>query len=120
MDKIDALLKAVDEADEIPDEVVGAVNDLADEMEDATKGGLGWRAFFYKGGSFSKTATFATVANVLVLFSFIMGFFMGMEIDLFGHMWTVPEFNDKAAWSILAIVNGTYIGNNMVKAKSHG
>jgi hypothetical protein len=104
-------------ANETPAPVIDAVTELGDKL---AKERQGWKAFFYKGGSFSKTATFATVANLLVLFSFVLGFFAGMEVDIFSHMWTVPEFQSDAAWSILAIINGTYIGNNMVKVKANG
>ncbi len=104
-------------ANDTPPAVVDAVTELGDKM---AKERNGWKAFFYKNGSFSKTATFATVANILVLGSFVLGFFAGMEVNFFDLEWIVPEFNDKAAWSILAITNGTYIGNNMVKVKANG
>jgi hypothetical protein len=117
MKKEMSTLIATVSANETPPAVIDAVTELGDKL---AKERQGWKAFFYKNGSFSKTATFATVANLLVLFSFVLGFFAGMDIEIMDHVWTVPEFNDKAAWSILAIVNGTYIGNNMVKVKANG
>ena len=110
-------LIAVVSANETPPAVIDAVTELGDKL---AKERHGLKAFFYKDGSFSKTATFATVANILFLGSFVLGFFAGMEVDLMDMQWIVPEFNDKAGWGLLAIVNGTYIGNNMVKVKANG
>jgi len=100
----DKLVKAVASAKkELPAEVQTAVNDVL-----ATVKGPGWwKAPFFTDGRFSKTAMFATLANVLVLVAYVLSWFQG---STFGP-WTVPAFDTGAAAAILAIVNGTYVGN---------
>lgn len=81
------------------------------EIPEAVK--TGWKAFFAKNGKFSKTATFATIANVMVLGAYALSLVRGAEV--FG--WTIPEFDAVAAAAILAIVNGTYVGNKFAEPK---
>ena len=79
----------------------------------------GPKAFFHKNGQFSKTATFATVANVLVLTNyFCMSWLTGAEVDLSFIKFTVPAFDAASAGMILGLLNGTYLGNNMLKKQA--
>lgn len=106
---LDRLLAAVDGKD-VPEAVVAAVNELL-----ATKAPW-YRALFGQGGEFSKTATFATLANVLVLAAYVMSWFQGTVLG----PWTVPAFDVAASAALLAIANGTYVGNNVVKKMGEG
>ena len=110
---VDKLITVVNKADELPSEVEGAMNDLLASIEQQD---VAWyKAPFFKNGEFSKTAMFATLANVLVLVAYVLSWFAGAQITFDGWgTWTVPAFDTGAAAAILAIVNGTYIGNSMV------
>lgn len=80
----------------------------------APKSGL-----WYKNGQFSKTATFASLCNIIVLATYVVQtWFVGAEIDLHVFKFSVPAFNIEDAAAILAILNGTYLGNNVIKAKT--
>ena len=65
-----------------------------------------FKAPFFKDGTFSKTATFSTAANVITLVWFGLSMFKGLPINPIDTM-TVA--------AVLGIANGTYVGNNMVK-----
>lgn len=117
---IDKLVDIVDRQDELPEDVESAINDLLSAVDDDTKVPA-WKAPFYKDGKFSKTAAFTTVANVIVLLAyFIQSFFTGSTLDLGFFTWTIPAFDVAAAAAILAVCNGTYVGNNLVKVKASG
>lgn len=75
--------------------------------------------FFYKNGQFSKTATFATLGTFLVLNAYVLSWFAGTTLT-FGSVGTVtlPEFNSGAAVALLGILNGTYLGNNLIKTRT--
>lgn len=78
----------------------------------------GVKAFFMKDGEFSKTASFATLANMLVLVAYVLSWFAGSEITFFtGQQLMIPAFDEGAALSLLGILNGTYLGNNVIKYK---
>lgn len=79
----------------------------------------GAKAFFMKDGQFSKTATFATIGTSLVLISYVLSWFAGSTLT-FGDIGTItlPEFNSGAAVALLGILNGTYLGNNLIKSKT--
>ena len=75
--------------------------------------------FWYKNGQFSKTATFASLCNIIVLATYVVqSWFVGAEVDLHLFKFTVPAFNIEDAAAILAILNGTYLGNNVIKSKA--
>ena len=115
---VDKLITIVNKADELPSEVEGAMNDLLASIE---KQDVAWyKAPFFKNGEFSKTALFATLANVLVLTAYVLSWFQGTNVDLGIGTWTLPAFDTGAAAAILAIVNGTYIGNRLASAKENG
>jgi len=95
----------------VPEVVVGAVNDVLAGAKTPW-----YKALVYKNGEFSKTALFATLANVLVLIAYVLSWFQGTEVGT----WTLPAFDTGAAAAILAIVNGTYIGNRLASAKENG
>ena len=101
----DKLIEIVHNADELPEEVEGAIQDVLEHVGDPVPW---YKAPFFKNGRFSKTATFATIANVLVLAAYVLSLFAGTEIG----GWTVPTFDTGAAAAILAIVNGTYVLNH--------
>lgn len=77
-------------------------------------------SFFHKDGQFSKTATFATLANLLVLTAYVLSWGAGSSLS-FGDAVNInfPEFNAGAAVALLGIINGTYIGNNLIKSRSN-
>lgn len=76
----------------------------------------GLKALFYKNGHFSKTATFAVIANVLVLVNYaLLTWLAGAEITTSWLSLTIPSFDAADAAAILAILNGAYVGNNMLK-----
>ena len=66
------------------------------------------KKIFMKTVDLSKTATFATIANVMVLVAYGLSIFRG------SHVWgfAIPQFDSSAAASVLAIVNGTYVLNH--------
>jgi hypothetical protein len=74
--------------------------------------------FTYKDGKFSKTAMFASAANVLVLVAYVLSWGAGATIS-FGDAFSfaVPAFDTSAAIGLLTVINGTYIGNNVIKAR---
>jgi hypothetical protein len=116
---IDKLIAVVDRADELPAEVQGAMNDL---LASIGKRDVPWyKAPFFKNGEFSKTALFATLANMLVLIAYVLSWFAGAQLTI-GSLgtWTIPPFDTGAAAAILAIVNGTYIGNRLAAGKENG
>jgi len=92
---------------------------MSEETEVVKKAGLGLKAFFMKNGNFSKTATFATLGNTLVLVAYVLSWFSGTTLVL-GTVGTVtlPAFDVGAAAALLGILNGTYLGNNAIKAKN--
>jgi hypothetical protein len=106
----DKLTEVVHNADELPEAVEGAINDVLAHVGDPVPW---YKAPFFKNGRFSKTATFATIANVLVLVAYVLSWFAGSQI-VFGDWgtWTIPVFDTGAAAAILAIVNGTYVVNH--------
>ena len=108
----DRLLEAAQNADELPEEVEGAINDVLDHADVPVQW---YKAPFFKNGQFSKTATFATVANIMVLAFYALSFFQGLTIGRGELTWTLQPFDVEAAVAILTIVNGTYLGNNFVK-----
>ena len=116
-DKITGLLDKLNDF-EVPDEVTKAADDIRSDISKTTK--VGWRAFFYKDGQFSKTATFVTMANSLILLSFVLSFFQGNVINLGLFEWSVPGFDAGAAAAVGSIFNLTYVGNNAVKAYANG
>ena len=79
----------------------------------------GAKAFFMQNGQFSKTATFATLGTFLVLIAYVFSWFAGTTLT-FGEVGTItlPEFDSTAAVALLSILNGTYLGNNLIKSKS--
>jgi len=82
----------------------------------------GIKAFFFHDGRFSKTATFATLGDTLVLFAYVLSWAAGTEIHL-GDVATfkLPAFDAGAAVALLSILNGTYVANNLIKSRSaHG
>lgn len=91
----------------------------ADSDGDGVPDVKGLKAFFYKDGHFSKTATFAVLANVLVLVNYaLMSWFAGAQVTTSWLSFTVPTFQAADAAAILAILNGTYLGNNMLKRQN--
>ena len=93
---VDKLITIVNKADELPSEVEGAMNDLLASIE---KQDVAWyKAPFFKNGEFSKTALFATLANVLVLVAYVLSWFAGAQFTI-GSLgtWTVPPFDTGAA-----------------------
>ena len=79
----------------------------------------GIKAFFFKDGHFSKTATFAVLGNVLVLGNYaLLSWFAGAAVDLSWVKFTVPAFDVGAAAAILGLLNGTYLTNNALKNKA--
>lgn len=78
----------------------------------------GVKALFFKNGQFSKTASFAVIANVIVLVNYaLMSWLAGAHITLPWLDFTVPTFSATDAAAILGILNGTYLGNNFLKSK---
>lgn len=107
---IDKLIEVVQNADEIPEDIEGAINDVLAHAD----GIVPWyKALFFKNGQFSKTATFATIINVLVIASFVLGWFKGTELG----PWTIPAFDVTAGAAMLALANGSYLANNHIKTK---
>ncbi len=86
-----------------------------DDTETAKKAASGLARLFYKDGEFSKTGTFVTIANVLVLTSYTIGWFAGTSIELGDTTILIPAFDSAAALAVLSIVNGTYLSNNAMK-----
>ena len=111
--QLDRLVDIVHNADEIPDEVAGAINDVLAHAGDRVPW---YKAPFFKNGEFSKTATFATVVNVLVIISYVLGWFKGTELG----PWTVPAFDVAASAAIMALANGTYVVNRLASGKENG
>jgi len=95
------------------------MSDTATVEHPAPVAKIGPKAFFMKNGEFSKTATFATIGTSLVLVAYVLSWFSGSTLT-FGSVGTVtlPEFNSGAAVALLGILNGTYLGNNLIKSKS--
>lgn len=91
----------------------------ADSDGDGIPDAKGLKALFFKDGKFSKTATFAVIGNVLVLVNYaLMSWLTGAHITLSWLDFTIPAFSAGDAAAILGILNGTYLGNNYLKAKS--
>lgn len=102
------------------DQMVASGLDLskADSDGDGVPDVKGLKALFFKDGKFSKTATFAVIGNVLVLVNYaLMSWLAGAHITLSWLDFTVPVFSAGDAAAILGILNGTYLGNNYLKAK---
>jgi hypothetical protein len=79
----------------------------------------GVKAFFYKDGHFSKTATFAVLGDVLVLTNYaLLSWFAGTVVDLSWIKLTIPAFDVGAAAAILGLLNGAYLTNNALKNKA--
>lgn len=114
---IDKLIDVVQNADELPEEVEGAINDVLAHADAPVPW---YKAPFFKNGKFSKTAAFATIANLMVLMAYFLSWFQGSEVSLGLGTWTLPAFDTGAAAALLAIVNGTYVVNNGIKAKNVG
>lgn len=82
-------------------------------------GAAGLQKFFYKNGQFSKTATFASIGNFVVLVTYaLQSWLAGAIIDLHITQLTVPQFNVESALAIFGVLNGTYLTNNAIKAKT--
>lgn len=113
---LNRLADVIHKTQDVPEAVVGAVNDL---LAGARR--PWYKALVYKNGEFSKTALFATLANVLVLIAYVLSWFAGAQFTI-GSLgtWTIPPFDTGAAAAILAIVNGTYIGNRLASTKEQG
>jgi hypothetical protein len=76
------------------------------------------KSFLMKDGEFSKTATFASVTNTLVLLAYVMSWFAGSSLGVEGvGVLMLPQFDVSAAIALLTVMNGTYLGNNMIKSK---
>ena len=85
----------------------------ADSDGDGVPDVKGMKALFFKNGKFSKTATFAVLANIIVLVNyFFMSWLAGSEIPLPWFVLKVPVFDAADAAAILAILNGTYLANH--------
>lgn len=91
--------------------------------EVAVKAGKGMltrmrEGLFHKNGVFSKTAFFFTLGNGAVLIAYVLSWLSGSTISL-GDVGTIviPAFDVGAAAALIGIVNGTYLGNNALKAK---
>ena len=68
------------------------------------------KAFFYKDGEFSKTASFLTLATFILLGLWVFqSLFAGNE---FGGWWTLPEFNVSAGVTILFTLSALYVANH--------
>jgi len=104
--------KILEDVKDMPEEVEKAIGNLMGNVKDDEK--VPWyKAPFFKDGKFSKTAMFATIVNVLVITSYIMGWFKGTELG----PWTVPAFDSSASFAIMAMANGTYVVNNQIKKR---
>ena len=110
---LDKLADIVHNADDVPDDVVGAINDVLADAGDPVPW---YQAPFCKNGRFSKTATFATVVNVLVIASYVLGWSKGTELG----PWTVPAFDVTASAAIMALANGTYVANRLASGRENG
>jgi hypothetical protein len=116
-DYVDELLKTIEaQGEELPEDVEGAINDLLVNLDENDASVPWYKAPFCKHGKFSKTATFVTLANVLVITSFILGWFQGTVLG----PWTVPAFDVGAGGGLLLIVNGTYVANRLASARENG
>ena len=114
---VDELIKSIDaQGEELPEEVEGAINDLLANIDENDASVPWYKAPFFKNGHFSKTATFATIANVLVLAAYVLSLFKGTALG----PWTVPAFDTEAAAALLLIVNGTYVANRLAANREHG
>jgi hypothetical protein len=113
--RIDKLIDVVDKQDELPEEVEGAINDLLESFQD--KGVSWWKAPFFKGGKFSKTATFATIAYVITLFWYGLSMFATGEPVVIAGV-SLPAINPldpTLTVAVLGIASGTYLTNNKLK-----
>jgi hypothetical protein len=115
--RVEKLIDVVDRTDEMPDEVHGAINDLLDSIEDDSKKVPWWKAPFFKGGKFSKTATFATLANCITLVWYAMSMFAtGEPWDMgFITLPAIKPLDPTLAVGVLSALNGTYLINNKLK-----
>jgi hypothetical protein len=72
--------------------------------------------WFMQDGQFTKTGASAVLGNFVVLFIyFVTSLFSGVVIHLGAQAWTIPSFDVVAAAGMLALLNGTYLGGNMIK-----
>lgn len=87
-----------------------------EDTEPVKQAVTGLKRFFYKDGEFSKTAVFATIANLLVCFAYAVSIFAGTSFVL-GPLGTLvlPAFDPTAAMAVLGIINGSYLANNGLK-----
>ena len=119
-EKMNKLVDAVDSAStDLPPVVEGAVNDLLATFDEQASVPA-WKKFFYKNGEFSKTATFATVANVITLTWYALSMFATGEPQDLGFM-TLPAIkplDPTLAVAVLGLADGAYLGNNVLKKKS--
>lgn len=123
VNRLPALIKKLkehmtEEEQALLDHLVASGVDLskADSDGDGAPDIAGIKALFYKDGHFSKTATFAVIANVIVLVNYaLMSWLAGAEITTPWLKFHVPAFNAADAAAILAILNGAYLGNNYLK-----
>jgi hypothetical protein len=77
-----------------------------------------FKGLFFKGGKFSKTAFFASLANIAILVTYVVqSWFAGSSVDFTVVQFVIPQFDAANAGTILALLNGTYLGNNMLKSK---
>lgn len=91
----------------------------ADSDGDGVPDAEGLKALFYKDGKLSKTAVFAVLCNTVVLVTYtLQAWLVGATVNLGWLTFNVPSFNVEAAAALMAILNGAYVGNNFVKAKS--
>lgn len=71
-----------------------------------------------KDGKFSKTASFASAGNVIVLGTYaLQSWLAGASFNIAGFSGTVPSFDMAAAAAILSIVNGSYLFGKKLDAK---
>jgi hypothetical protein len=110
---VDKLTEIAQNADELPEEVEGAINEVLAHVDDPVPW---YKALVFKNGKFSKTAMFATIANFLVLGAYVLSFFQGTVLG----RWTVPAFDAEAAGMLLVIVNGTYVANRLASNRENG
>ena len=111
--QLDKLVDLVHNADEMPDEVAGAINDVLAHADDPVPW---YKALFFKNGKFSKTAMFASIVNLLVIVSFVLGWFKGTQVG----PWVIPAFDATAGFALMAMADGAYLINNQIKAKNGG
>jgi len=109
-ENIDALIDTADQLDEV---ATGLLAAAADRQTTPW-----WKAPFFKHGKFSKTATFATAANVITLGWYALSMFAGQELEVMGLSITIQKLDPALAAAVMGLANGTYLGNNALKSKT--